>query len=890
MKEQMRIVTKIGNTSEVARQTTSTPRMVDDLTTSAQRSYSKGGEIFMAENTGDIHQSVNPDQKNSPIERTLSVGDSRLKEVVKPRSRHTPPIPVAGGQDQEEVSPEQQPVREFIEQLAGLLKDEKVREELSKDNPNFTRGNVPKLTEFMDRYIDPTSTTTFRFFADLITQPSPEERTVRIGREEIAIPRISYESRRVLLEWLLEKIIAIPDVAPEAPYRSLINSISIVENQSHLLNLARARFEPEDVQYFGELVHVREVAHELNRSLSYGQQYKSYVTEHLRTAGLDFMQNDLAAVNVVLRLYEKIAANKVAQNKLWFTQEGQQAEEITSEVETVFSDLVDRGLVIKGERPLTEWEKARALRVGRIFFAGTQRLSVYAGLGDIPPEVMMSGRFGSLPYEFIVRAIYPFKLIAPRFFGTPGPKKFMEMTFEEQLKGNENEYPGLFGLDKRTIVMDDYGAQDTESHGWRSDLLFYRNIKLIEKGKEVSFSDYLNQEAERVVKSSEGIQWDPILGRYSLSPEDKIEFSRNVQDRILGQRLYLSVLARYGNFDDVPKKDKNGNEISPGLRTKIWQKIALLKPSTIASLLPDTVSDKEVWERLRHKLYTAEEERVSGEANDYRKPLSDSYLRNEKEMFEETLAIAKKEANWTAEDRQNLREYMDMRSLDLDEEEQVALESLIKNGVRKAEDLAKARMRFTFVIDDAPVITWRSDENLIRILISDQDDYTKAWNEINALVEYPTIGVAEHFSKAVDGIGNVIGRNGAQDTIEPFITAYLKLVATKDSIVWLPGAKSLSKLTRTPTSEIEKYYRNTFISLDEQERADFLLALSQAKAIRDDLVDIKEGITQLDTIRRKTKSGRMAMFLWWARTIILLFGPVAGYEFIKAVVPGDMLK
>lgn len=60
--------------------------------------HTMGGGIFMAENTGDVHQPVNPDQ-NSPIERTFPVGASRPKEVVKPLSRHTPPIPVAGGAD-----------------------------------------------------------------------------------------------------------------------------------------------------------------------------------------------------------------------------------------------------------------------------------------------------------------------------------------------------------------------------------------------------------------------------------------------------------------------------------------------------------------------------------------------------------------------------------------------------------------------------------------------------------------------------------------------------------------------------------------------------------------------------------------------------------------------
>lgn len=853
------------------------------LTTQPQRMHTTRGDIFM-EGKGEDIKPQNPEQPQN-------------EEGYRP---------VTVAQDEPPEEPEQSP-DSYINDLRSLFQINKIKEELGKNNPNLDEQNIPELTAFINRYIDPTSPDDrFIRFADIVTEKNDAERRIeipvgrdqrgRIVTEEIIVPRISDEARKILFEWLLERIISIPDLSPESPYQQQLNSIYISSNLSQLLSISRFRFDPEEARYFGELVHVREVAHELNRSLSFGEQYKSYVTEHLRTGGLDFMQNELAGVDVVLRFYEKIAANKVGKNKKWFTQEEGQVEEIDKEVKELFRDLVQNESIQINNRPLTEWERNRALRIGKIFFAGTQRMSVYASLGDLPSEAMMSGRYGSVPYEFIARAIFPFKMIAPRFFGNPGPKKFMEMTFEEQDKTNPGQFIKLFGLEKETVMMDGYGAVDTESHSWRSNMLFYRNIKLVQEGQTKTLLDYFNEAAEKVAQEGQGLKTqerDSVIGRYYVfSPEDKEKFSEIVKDKILGQRLYLSVLARHGNFDDVSKKDKDKNEITPGLKTKIWQKIAMLKPSTTASLLPDTVTetDKNVWERLRYKIYVAEEARVAKDALYYQQGLTEANLSYEKQLFEKALAIVDTGANWTEKEYDYMLSYMGMKDIKLKDEEKQVLENLVKNGVKRAGDLAKAKMPFTFVIDDAPVITWKSDENLIRILLSDQDAYTKGWNEINTLVESPATGAVEHFSKAVEFIQTIVGRSSAQDVIEPFMIAYLKLAATKPSVLWMPGAKSLSKLSRTPTSEIENYYRNTFLSLDEREQADLLLALSQAKAIRDDLVDVKEGITQLDSIRKKTKSGHMAMFLYWLRIFIMLFGPVAGYQFIKTLAPADLLK
>ena len=667
-----------------------------------------------------------------------------------------------------------------------------------------------------------------------------------------------------------------------------MRSMYIGINLEGLLGVA-ARNLPESIEYYSSLTHIRQVAHELNRNLSYGEAYKEYVTQHLRTRGLDFMQNEIAGVNIALRLYEKASGNKVAQRKQWFTQGD--IKEIEDEVKKIFDQMAERktkdgktedGILKKEGRNLTKWERDRALLIAKVFFAGTQRLAMYAALGDLPSDAMTTDRIASLPYEYIARAIVPFKMVAPRFFASArGPKRFMELIFEEQNK--KAEYVGLFGLDPRTIMMDGNGALDPESHGWRSQMMFLGNAKVgikvkegeKEKEIEISLLQHLNEQARKHGKTPK----DPVLGGGDVK---KPEFSKEARDVVLGQRLYLSVLGRYGNFDD-------------SLKTQVWEKIALLKPSTMASLMPQIIENRELWEEMRTNVYIQEEKRVEEDAK--RSITTAEDMKQEKARFERAVALGRKSSAWTDAERQEILAYIGFTIQDFAPDKQRVLESIIKNGLKQEPVMAKAKMPFTFVIDDAPHIAWKktgegitglADEDLLRILISDQKSFTEAWTEVNGLVESPTEHVVEHISKAVDGIGLVIGRNDAQDILEPFIIAWLRFAQTHPAVLYTPGAKSVLRLLRQPTSEMEKYYRSKFISMDEEEKADVTQALIQAKAIRDNTIDLKDGLTQLDRIRKKTKSDRLSLFLRMARIMIFLFGAATAYEFLQMVIPEEI--
>lgn len=819
---------------------------------------------------------------------------------IKPQNPFRPTRSVQ--QEDEEVSGSER-ITELLEPLVTALSVEGVKEELQKSNPDFTQDRMSGLKDFIDKNIDPTNTSTFPIIADAIL--NPESLYSRIGGLQL---ELSDTSRRVLFEWILEKIIGIPDSTPDQPYGARLSSLYIASNKDFLLNLGERVFSGTGApRYFAQLAYVRQIAHDLGISLRFGQQYKEFVTQTLKASGLDFMQNDMAGVNIVFRLYEKITPNKVREKKTWL-EEGD-IRDVEKEVREVFQGLALRGSVTKDEngvaRKLTDWEINRALLIGRTLFAGEQRMAMYAALGDLPKDVFFTKRYASVPYEFIARAVMPVKLIAPRFFGESGPRKFMEMIFKEQEAtdiDNKVETVPLFGLDKRTIMMNRYGAHDLLSHNWRSEQLFLGNITLVKpEGGKISLLDYLDDKVEEIIKKRpKPEEKDPILGAVYLKGEkgpegpegEKSQLSMDVKNVVLGQRLYLSILAKNRYFDT-------------DLKTKIWQKIALLKPSTIASLLPESISNRPAWNSLKQKLYIAEEIRVQDDARNYYNrelPQQDTFLQQEVRNFNAIKNLAGQQGEWTPSEFLLILNYMGMTgTLNLTGEEKKLLQNIITTGIKKenAERLAKSNLLFNVCIDDTPIISWKktgvgraggSEEDLLRLLLSDQDAYSKAWGAINALIERPAEKTIENFAAAVKGIADVIGRGSAQDIIDPFITALVKMGSTDKSVLWIPGRMSVHRIGRVPTSEMERHWRESYISMDERERSDFLQALAVVGAVRDNTKDKKDGMTQLDRIRKKTKSSTLFVWFSMARIILFLLGPVAAHEFLKVILPPEAAK
>jgi hypothetical protein len=280
--------------------------------------------------------------------------------------------------------------------------------------------------------------------------------------------------------------------------------------------------------------------------------------------------------------------------------------------------------------------------------------------------------------------------------------------------------------------------------------------------------------------------------------------------------------------------------------------------------------------------------------------LTADQLRGERREFEGILGLAEQNTPWTGEQATRVLKYMGMEELDLKPEEQKELEMIIRRGISASRvKLANAKTAFTLVIDDAPVVHWAktgegmtgiADEDVIRLLISDQDNIKKAWGEMIAQVESPQHidHTIEHFAKAVQSIADVYGRNHAQNTIEPFVKAWIKMVSTKQGNLWVPGLQTASRLTNRPTSIMEEHFRESFLSMNEDDRRTLLQAFSQSGILRDDAVDAKNGKTQLQFIMEETKSTKKWSYLVLFRAIMSLLGPAFMVEFLKELAPKDL--
>jgi hypothetical protein len=795
-------------------------------------------------------------------------------EHAKEYGRPGPGTP--SGRPPEDLDPSKRELLEALNEFNDILHDKDILSELKNEKPNFDSPKLKKLKEYMETKVDPTKSEFYYISHQVAHLNTPIHKSGDSAAPDV---EVSESSRRILFEWMYEKIIGRADKgSEEAPYG--VGSYEVQAQLDRLDTLAMNEFPkgPSDKKtfytYLSELKHVRSIMHDLNRNLEHGDQYKQYVLGHLRTAGLDFVQNELAGANAVMRLYEKIIAWKVANKREWLNKGD--IEDVKREVEKVLRDSKPE----KDGRILTDWEIDRALRLGVIMMAGTQRTAMYAALGDLPPGTATTDRIASLPYEYIARAIVPFKVTTARFFTHLGKAttEYLGIVLKEQQRKAGGAFKSLFGLDFRTMILNSNGALDPQSHGWRSQEMFLGNVKIALPKGPISLLDLLNKEA----KDYNTFPKDKMLGGGGLDKEKKSKYSRKVREAVLGQRLYLSVLQKNDNFDTH-------------LKTVIWQKIALLKPTTIASLLPKSVSDKAVWEQLRFKLYAAEERRVTNDSEKYKSPLDENALKAERHAFGKMLKLVRHAGRFTDDQFKDALKYMGMEGLELASNERELLEDIIKFGVKNAKDrLATAKMPFTFIIDDAPTIAWKktgesgtglADEDLFRILLSDQEHYGKGWGAMNGFFESPNTEPVKQIATAVEEIGHVTGREPAQDIMEPFIIGWLKFASKYKWTENTPGADTIRKLLNMPTSPIQRFFRESYISYDARDRKNVLQAFAQAKAIRDNLVDAGTGLTQLERMREKVGSDKASMLIYWTRIMILLFGAGFAVEFLKTVSP-----
>lgn len=837
-------------------------------------------------------------------------------------SGNLPPSEAEGERDSRSRSSESD------RRIISVLSKPDVLAELTSPTPDFSK-DTPGLT-VLRRFIkelDPADRDEkIAHFADYISNPDWENLRREMGLE------ISTESKKLLFEWTLENIIGLPEKGShEADYRNGISDIYTQNNLSKLKAFSSNNFDQEFATYIGDLIEFRSTAHELRRSLTQGDAYKEFIQKQLKAHGLDFILNDIAGISEVVSLWETFTSLKAAQRRTWLD-EGDY-KDIQERIKTVAHALQSKGQLTKNGRPLADWEVDRALAVGATFFRGTQRFAMYSSVGELPPGAAQ--RIGSHKDEYIVRTMAQFKVTAVRYFNEGGPGEFLKH-IRERLRGgggvlsNENS---LFGIKDEAWLYNGLGALDIESHGWRAHLMFFGDTKVnIDRGGETLLQYFTRKAIEH------GSHFDEALG-WEHGPGESKAFAKSVEDAILGQRLYLSTLIKHGfwgamddkNTKENKKQHKEGSKEK--LQRMLWQKVAMFDPMGIASLSPDVLNglspqERKTWTDLYHKMGIASIVRLNLETagddpdpNVPEKPgvpKSSGYWKKDGKRVERTGAElkAEKEAFLAAVDGRNDsykyqiidRYFGENYGNELKPEEIEVIKKVINAGVdgkKGAEYLESVKLPFAFLVNDTPKhVAWDKtgegeaglgDENLFRILLSDQGNLIAGYNEMNGMVENPTHGAIEHLSKAVESIGQVIGRHDAQKRIEPFILAYLDMAAERPT-AWAFGGlvdfynRLPVKNKRTPwigNSEFEKYWRSSGLSFDEEDRAAFLESLARLEAIS---TDVSKGVTtsQLARLKKETESWGLWTNWKFIKIFILIFGPVVGLQLVKSLVPKEL--
>jgi predicted RNA-binding Zn ribbon-like protein len=558
--------------------------------------------------------------------------------------------------------------------------------ELMKDVPDVKK--LDALSDFIEGSLEISNPQTAAF-ARIVT--SPEGIHIRDSEGEIVdTVKLSPASRRLILEWTLEKIIGLPEKAsPDSDYN--IGSWYAQTNVDDLRSMSNSNFSAEEkaahisenhrfVRYIGELIEMRKVAHEFRRSLSLGDSYKSIIQEHLKTHGLDFLNNEMAGVDKVLALYETFLGVKASEKQEWLEQSD--ITKVDKSVRDAMEKARDQGLLkkhnklfspeelaerlelsqrLKGpnnrltddkkkelerqldekyphDRLLTEWEMDRALSIGKILTMGLQRQAIYTSLGQMPSGV--AARLSSMPNEFMGRAIAPVKAYAERFFAGGadasygGPRAFMRRLLTEirREQGEETLFISKEKIDSWNT--NGWGSVDPLSSKWRNELMFLADIKIGSGEDAETLMNLLESRLEDMRKKfPREIDRDDTHG-YAMSKETK----KDVKDElakdeamlaaVVGQRLYLSVLLRYDYLPEIAKQ-------------ALFKKIAMLDPLKMAAFRPDVldgldranknieipdpenpgktkkVTEKELWDSMSAKLALANMIRVEEDTKSY---------------------------------------------------------------------------------------------------------------------------------------------------------------------------------------------------------------------------------------------------------------------------------
>ena len=636
--------------------------------------------------------------------------------------------------------------------------------------------------------------------------------------------------------------------------------------------------------YINDMINSKKNMHNWRLTFKEPEAYKNFLLQALKTKSLDFVQNKISGVSDVISLYEKILMQKVAEKKSLLRVEDVDA--VDKEVKEMFDKLNKLGKIGQG-RTLFESEIKRALEMGKTLLTGTQRLPLYVSIGDLPEEEDASGTM-SIPYEYIARSLFSFKLSGSRYFRSGAAGRFYESVFKtwQKIEGNKNK-KGLFGISAQTEYTNRHMAYDMQSHSWRSNLIFLKNIKWGKDTSKTTLYDFIEDKKENEFKK---------INNENISEKDKEKKKDElISKKVLGQRLNLTVLA-------------NHRDLSKDLKIEIWKKMAILKPSTIIALAPGITDNmhKPTLEKLLQKLYIAEMLRFKEDSENFEKTTEDDLEKEYVNFSNLSEKISNGEVlDSTSEEYKYKYQILDFfkpeNGIELESDEELMLREIIDKAFKgkEIEEIVKSKSQFIFALDDCPKVSWSKDaadgsgledSDMIRLIAGDQKNIAEGYAKLAELYLKPEMTLDEvkkSIQEIVNQLSHVGGFEGAQKSILPYIVARLNYGSTDHAAEWIPGVYGFKRMFNKPVSEKERDFgqgKAMHEALSPEDKRNFIYALAAVKAINSE-ADIKGGITSLEEIIHMTESGKLIIVLHMAIMFLQIFPATFVLEFMNAISP-----
>lgn len=610
--------------------------------------------------------------------------------------------------------------------------------------------------------------------------------------------------RKILFEWAIEKVISIPDITPDSPYR--LDMYADMEKTNVLIAGSRNfRGDHDFIRKIGTLIEVRQNYHELRQVLSQPETYKKFL-QSLKTNGLLFVNNDLAGVRQALLFHERLNSSKLSKVKKWFSPKD--LADIDLQVEQRMRALWESGHLKQDGRVLTEWELERAIRIANTHFNGTQRQAVYEGAGEIPAPG--TDRIASTKNEYISRSMYPFKQLAIRFNAgqdhgdANGSTVLLRHIFRRKREQEQHNYDHdhggkqsitkpIFGLKTETVLANQLGAPDLRSHkGWRNPIINFSGIRLVqgEPGDPGNPAGSMSLLEYFISKGA-------IMDDTTFEPSFSMKVDGDVETVVLGQTLYLSALADHGDF-------------TAALKEKIWQKRAILNPAAVVNFRPEIISAEEqaAWAAIEPHLDIAFSIWADNEFQTKYK------ITNERRGFTmDELAAEKKRFSDGGDEYKYQILQQEYLVQTLSPSQRDFLRTVIDRAHGEAGYLSEAIMPHSYMLDDTPYVSWHTDEqksirglddpNMFRLFNDQNTLQEKAYGGLTGLIEHPShVTNLEWLTASVEGLTAVWGRHRGQYLMEGFLLGAMDFARVYPEAKWLGAA--MERLNK-PRSDLEKY-------------------------------------------------------------------------------------